>query len=567
MPLLDWVNRNQAEETATSVPYHLLKFEQAYGDEEQAKENLIIQGDNLQALKALLPLYGGQVKCIFIDPPYNTEQAFEHYDDNLEHAQWLSMMYPRIVLLRELLENKGIFCVILSDHQVHYMKVLCDEIFGRNNFINEVSLKMKQTAGASGGGEDKRLKKNIEYLLIYSKDKNFFSKFNEILEEENLFDFIEEMKESGKSWKYTRVLESTGEKSFYKTIYDGKGDEIKVFQHVNPIFTPISVIAAREGISEQQVYIKYFEKVFRDTNAQSSIRTRVMESLEVEQDLVSIEYVPKSGRSKGNMTTVYYKGRNCDQIAWLSDIAYKKGNRLVKLSKLGTYWDGFPLNNLTKEGGVRFPNGKKPEALIQRVLELCTQQNDLVLDSFLGSGTTTAVAHKMGRRYIGIEMGPQANTHVIPRLRNVIGGEEGGISKSVNWKGGGGFSFFSLGSPVFDDQGFLNADVKFKDLASYVWWLETKTALNQTESFDNPYLGTHDGVAYYLLYNGILGDRRPNGGNVLTLSILNYLNECHAHEGKRVVIGEASRLGDARLEALDIEFKQIPYSLYGNQAQ
>lgn len=209
----------------------------------------------------------------------------------------------------------------------------------------------------------------------------------------------------------------------------------------------------------------------------------------------------------------------------------------------------------------------KPEKLIQRIIQLATSKNDLVLDSFLGSGTTSAVAHKMGRRYIGIEMGEHAKTFVIPRLEKVIAGEQGGISKAVNWQGGGGFSFYTLGNPVFDDQGFLNADVHFKDLASYVWWLETKTALNQTESFDNPYLGTHDGVAYYLLYNGILGDRRPNGGNVLTLSILNYLNECHAHEGKRVVIGEASRLGDARLEALEIEFKQIPYSLYGNQAQ
>lgn len=209
----------------------------------------------------------------------------------------------------------------------------------------------------------------------------------------------------------------------------------------------------------------------------------------------------------------------------------------------------------------------KPEKLLQKILTLASNQDDIVLDSFLGSGTTAAVAHKMGRRYIGIEMGEHAKTHVIPRLEKVIEGEQGGISSTVDWQGRGGFSFYTLGNPVFDDQGFLNAEVKFRDLASYVWWLETKTALNQTESFDNPYLGTHDEVAYYLLYNGILGDRRPNGGNVLTLSILKYLNECHAHEGKRVVIGEASRLGDARLEALDIEFKQIPYSLYGNQAQ
>lgn len=134
MPLLDWVNRNQAEETATHVPYHLLKFEQSYGDEQQAKENLIIQGDNLQALKALLPLYGGQVKCIFIDPPYNTQSAFEHYDDKLEHAQWLSMMYPRLQLLKELLAEDGSIWITLDDNEAHYLKVMCDEVFGRKNF-------------------------------------------------------------------------------------------------------------------------------------------------------------------------------------------------------------------------------------------------------------------------------------------------------------------------------------------------------------------------------------------------------------------------------------------------
>ena len=209
----------------------------------------------------------------------------------------------------------------------------------------------------------------------------------------------------------------------------------------------------------------------------------------------------------------------------------------------------------------------KPEGLLNILLECCTDKNDLILDSFLGSGTTAAVAHKMGRRYIGIEMGEHAQTHVIPRLAKVIEGEQGGISSAVNWQGGGGFSFYTLGSPVFDDNGFLNADVKFKDLASYVWWLETKFSLNQTENFDNPFLGIHEGTAYYLLYNGILGDRRPNGGNVLTSSVLSHLNECHAHDGKRIVIGEASRLSPARLESLNIEFKQIPYSLYGNKAK
>lgn len=278
--------------------------------------------------------------------------------------------------------------------------------------------------------------------------------------------------------------------------------------------------------------------------------------------------------------------KNIDEVLLLerednSDMYFFKGERWLfykdKLKyidgewisgePLSTMWSDLLSNNLHNEGGVSFPKGKKPEALIKRVIELSTDEHDYVMDSFLGSGTTIAVAHKMKRRYIGVEMGTQATTHVIPRLKHVVEGEQGGISSAVNWQGGGGFSFYTLGSSVFDDNGFLNADVKFKDLASYVWWLETKFALNQTENFDNPFLGIHEGTAYYLLYNGILGDRRPNGGNVLTSSVLNHLNECYAHDGKRIVVGEASRLSPARLEALNIEFKQIPYSLYGNKAK
>ena len=168
-------------------------------------------------------------------------------------------------------------------------------------------------------------------------------------------------------------------------------------------------------------------------------------------------------------------------------------------------------------------------------------------------------------------MGEHAKTHVIPRLEQVISGEQGGISKAVEWNGGGGFSFYTLGSPVFDENGFLNADVKFADLASYIWWLDTKTAYPINQAPTTPLLGVHDGVAYYLLYNGILGDRRPNGGNVLTMPVLCYLEESFPHplgqNGKRVIFGEASRINQNRLESLNIEFKQIPYALYGTKTK
>lgn len=201
----------------------------------------------------------------------------------------------------------------------------------------------------------------------------------------------------------------------------------------------------------------------------------------------------------------------------------------------------------------------KPESLISRVLHIATNPGDLVLDSFLGSGTTAAVAHKMGRRYIGIEMGEHAKTHCLPRLEKVIAGEQGGISEAVGWKGGGGFRFHTLGEPVFDADGGIHPAVRFAALAAYLWHFETGEATRQT--FDSPLLGVHDGTAYYLLYNGILGDRRPAGGNVLTANVLAHLDLLFPHTGERVIYGETTRLGEARLREAGITFKQIPYDI------
>ncbi len=220
---------------------------------------------------------------------------------------------------------------------------------------------------------------------------------------------------------------------------------------------PISEVAEREGLSEEACYVKYFEKIFRDTNAQSSIRTRVMEAVKGQGDFFSIEYIPRSGKNKNREVTLYYKGSNCDLIAWLSDVAIKKGSKLIKLEKAGTYWEGFPLNNLTKEGGVQFPQGKKPEALVQKVIELATEPDEWVLDSFGGSGTTGSVAHKMGRRWIMVELGEHMHTHIIPRLKKVIDGtDQGGISKAVGWKGGGGFRYYRLAPSLLEKDKWAN---------------------------------------------------------------------------------------------------------------
>jgi adenine-specific DNA-methyltransferase len=203
--------------------------------------------------------------------------------------------------------------------------------------------------------------------------------------------------------------------------------------------------------------------------------------------------------------------------------------------------------------------------LISRVLEVATNPGDLVLDSFLGSGTAAAVAHKMGRRYIGIELGEHAVTHCVPRLRKVIGGEGGGISGAVGWQGGGGFRFYRLGESVFDEQGRINPAIRFPHLAAHVWFSETRTPLDLTGlrnlsglAHASPLLGIHRGVAYYLLYNGVLGDRRPAGGNVLTRSVL---AELPSFDGPKVIYGESCRLSPETLRAAQVTFKQIPYDL------
>jgi adenine-specific DNA-methyltransferase len=198
----------------------------------------------------------------------------------------------------------------------------------------------------------------------------------------------------------------------------------------------------------------------------------------------------------------------------------------------------------------------KPERLLKRIMDVATNSNDLILDSFLGSGTTAAVAHKMNRRYIGIEMGDHAQTHCQPRLQQVVEGEQGGISKTVNWTGGGGFRFYRLGSELFDEYGTINPAIGFASLAAHLWYMETRTPL--LTPADSPLLGIHDGTAYYLLYNGILRDRRSQGGNVLTRAVLDFLP---LHDGKKIIYGETSRLGPARMDAEQITFKQIPYDV------
>ena len=415
--------------------------EKSYGD--PRSENMLIHGDNLVALQALQQDFYGSIKCIYIDPPYNTGSAFEHYDDNLEHSIWLNLMRKRLVLLRELLSEEGTIWIQIDDEEQAYLKVLCDEVFGRGNFVNMISVNMKNIA------EDKRLKKNCEYILIYAKDYSLLPLFNGPYVYTEISDLVQQYAEEGKSWKYTSVLVEPGEKEYCGSTVDGDGNEIKVYLRKNPVMMSIKQVAARDGITEKEAYQKYGISIFQTTNAQSSIRTRVMEyrnENSIAEDLISIEYVPRTGKNRGTVYEQFYKGDKCRLFVWLKDTSEVIDGELYKKDLQGTYWDmNAWMKNLTKEGSVEFGNGKKPEQLIRQIFEMTTKPGDWVLDSFLGSGTTAAVATKMARKWVGIELGNHAYTHCKVRLDRVVNGEDaGGITKAVNWEGGSGYHFYEL---------------------------------------------------------------------------------------------------------------------------
>ncbi|MCO5274928.1 MAG: site-specific DNA-methyltransferase [Flavobacteriales bacterium] len=406
-------------------------------------DNRLIFGDNLLALKALEQEFAGKVKCVYIDPPYNTGQAFEHYDDGLEASLWLSLIKERLILLRHLLRRDGVIFVQIDDNYFAHLKLIMDEVFGAARYVNTIAVKTKESSGASGGGEDKRLKKNIEFLLAYCGED--FVAFNDVYNEVELGKYLELMKLENRSFKYTSVLYKQGTKDYVKMIKDGAGNDMKLYKVIDYETRSISKLAKEEGITELEAIYKYYDYVHTTENAQTSIRTRVQEATDSLNNMYALEYYPVSGRNKGKLTELLFVGEQKRLVSWFKNVTFKAGDRIIKREKLGTFWDDLNWNNVTREGGVRFPNGQKPEKLISICLELASAKGDLVLDSFLGSGTTAAVAHKMGRRWIGIELGEHCNTHCVPRLKSVVdGSDSGGITATTSWKGGGGFRYYKL---------------------------------------------------------------------------------------------------------------------------
>ena len=287
---LTWVGKNDPRE---HIEPRILIEDPSRSYVDKDTENMIIHGDNLLALKALEDKYTNSIKCMYLDPPYNTGNAFEFYDDGLEHSIWLDLMRSRLEILRKLLREDGTMWIQIDDDEQAYLKVLCDEIFGRSNFVNMVSVNMKNIAGASGGGEDKRMKKNCEYILVYAKNYSLLPLFNGPYEYTEMSELIQQYIDEGKSWKYTTVLVDPGTKEYIGSTIDGEGNEIRVYARRNPVMASVKRLAKQDGITEKEAYKKYGINVFRTTNAQTSIRTRVMEfrkENQITEPLLSLRY-------------------------------------------------------------------------------------------------------------------------------------------------------------------------------------------------------------------------------------------------------------------------------------
>ena len=407
--------------------------------------NMLIHGDNLLALKALEQDFAGQVKCIYIDPPFNTGQAFELYDDFQEHSTWLNLMYQRLQSLYKLLDNEyGMLWVHLDEEEVHYCKVILDELFGRNNFVSHITYERSAVAGLGQGGY---LVNTTEHILLYKK-KNL----------PNTKNYSYSSLELKTMKRYNRYIISYGSKELIKEFQSkSNGCPVKVYKHSDYKIESISLKDFENNKTHiNQVYVENINNIFRGNRVQkeNEFQNSIISIMD-NNSLYSVDYIPSRGKYENQETTLYYF--NKELLSFLSDTAEVVDANIVKSQKMTTLWTHgeIPKADIAHEGNVYFPRGKKPEQLLKRILSMTTAKNDLVLDSFLGSGTTAAVAQKMGRRYIGIELGNHAYTHCVPRLKMVTDGtDQGGISKAQNWHGGSGFKFYELAPSLLKEDKF-----------------------------------------------------------------------------------------------------------------
>ena len=388
-------------------------------------DNRLIFGDNLLALKALEQEFTGKVKCVFIDPPYNTGSAFTHYDDGLEHSIWLGLMRDRLEIIRRLLSEDGSLWITIDDNEAHYLKVVCDEVFGRANFIANLAWHKR----VSPANDAKYFSGDFDHVLVYAKSKDL--------------------------WRPNRLEKNKAQLANYRNLdNDPRG-----------VWNSAAYTCAKTA--EERPNLFY---AIQQPNTGKEVwpsRTRVW-AYDKNTHLKNVErgllYWGKDGQ--GSMPRIKKFLTETKPVVprsiWSYDEAGHNQESRLEIDKL------FPGDPFTTP---------KPEKLLKRVIEIATNPNDLVLDSFAGSGTTGAVAHKMGRRWIMVELGEHCHTHIIPRLKKVIDGDDpGGITQAVGWQGGGGFRYYSLApSLIVNDRWgnpVVNPDYNAAQLAEALCKLE-----------------------------------------------------------------------------------------------
>lgn len=437
-------------------------------------DNRLIKGDNLLALKALEAEFAGKVKCIYIDPPFNTGAMFEHYDDGVEHSIWLGLMRDRLNILARLLHPEGVLWVHIDDKEMAYLRVLCDEVFGRPNFLNMVVVKTSDPSGHKTVNPSPY--SQTEYVLMYAKNRfkyRYEQRYVASAYDTGYNRYVLNRSEPYSNWKVVGLNEHVAKSLNFDDTRDGRkkmgrvGFDVLVAQFAlensESVFQPtaISNVAGRAIVEIRDRSAQIPDKVFR-----------------IERSGYEDIYV-LNGRQ------MYF---------YSSKVRVVDGER-TPAKPLTNLWTDIPYNGIAREGGVEFKNGKKPERLIQRCIELSTNPGDLVLDSFAGSGTTGAVAHKMGRRWIMVELGEHCHTHIVPRLQKVIEGQDpGGVTQATGWAGGGGFRYYELAPTLLStdrwgnlvinpeyDAGMLSAAMCKLEGFNYapsetVWWQQGRSS-------------------------------------------------------------------------------------------
>ncbi|MHA6848799.1 site-specific DNA-methyltransferase [Ralstonia syzygii] len=385
--------------------------------------NRLIFGDNLLALKALEQEFSGKVKCVYIDPPFNTGEAFEHYDDGLEHSIWLDLMAHRIRAIHRLLREDGSLFIHIDDNELAYLIALCDEVFGRKNRINIITFKQSSASGPKATNPG--LVTTANYIIFYAKDKSLWSPnriYQAVPRDDRYANFILNVRDAHANWRIVTLREAFAQhhRSDWGSVRAKFSDKLEA--ELNKF-----VLAQRDHVIQLATV--------REKDINEDAKRALQESVSKPGIVVQS---PREDRED-------YYFLNGKQVLFYKNKVKRVSGVETSALAASNIWDDLLSNNVHQEGGVSFPKGKKPEALLERILSFASNPGDLVLDSFAGSGTTGAVAHKMGRRWIMIELGEHCHTHIIPRLRKAIDGEDnGGITESVGWKGGGGFRYYRL---------------------------------------------------------------------------------------------------------------------------